>query len=91
MYCVNGAFYKLIKTDTPPPATTPPTTTTTPVVYSSGTGAITTLSADRITVTGDAVLSCTLSATSPSVTGYHVGDKVKMYCQGDALYALIKS
>ena len=47
--------------------------------------------ATRITVTGDAVLSCSLGATSPSVAGYHVGDKVKMYCQAGALYALIRA
>ena len=97
MYCLNGTFYRLIKstptTTTTTPAATPPppTTTTTPVTYSSATGTITTLGVDRVTVTGDAVLSCSIAATSPSVTAYHLGDKVKMYCQAGALYALIKS
>jgi len=98
MYCENGAFYKLIDPVTTSTATTtttttappppPPTTTTTPVTYSSATGTITTLSADRITVTGDAVLSCAIGTTSPSVTAYHLGESVKMYCQGSTLYAL---
>ena len=89
LYCQNGLFYKLIRTDTTTTTTTSTSTTTTTPVSSSGTGSITTLSVDRITVTGDAVLSCSIGATSPSVTAFHLGDKVKMYCQGGALYALI--
>ncbi len=96
LYCQNGLFYKLIRTDTPATTTTTTNTattttsiTTTSPASSSGTGSITTLSVDRITVTGDAVLSCSIGATSPSVSAFHLGDKVKMYCQGGALYALI--
>jgi hypothetical protein len=94
MYCVNGTFYKLVSTattttTTTTPTTTPPPTTTTPAAaYTYGTGAITTLSTDRITVTGDSVLSCSLGATTPSVAAFKVGDSVKMYCQNGALYAI---
>jgi hypothetical protein len=91
LYCLNGTFYHLIRPTPPQTTTTTTTPTTTPVTYSSATGTITTLSADRITVTGDAVLSCAIGATSPAVTADHIGDSVKMYCQAGVLYALIKS
>jgi hypothetical protein len=90
MYCLNGALYLLRHNDptTTTTTTTASTTTTTPVVTSYGTGTITALSADQITVTGDAALSCSIGAGSPSVTGYHVGESVKLYCRSGALYAL---
>ena len=95
MYCLNGALYQLRHNDLPTTTsttttttTTATTTTTTPVVTSYGTGTITALSADQITVTGDAALSCSIGAGSPSVTAYHVGESVKLYCRSGALYAL---
>jgi hypothetical protein len=86
MYCVNGVLYQLKHNDPPPATTTTSTTTTTlPQNVTSSTGTLTALGSSSITV-GD--LTCTVTNTSPSTSGFAVGNNVQMYCVNGGLYAL---
>ena len=93
MYCLNGALYSLTHTDAPPTTTETTTTTATTTTASgdaaSATGAISALSTSSITVhDGDRDLTCTIGSSSPSVSGFAVGNGVRMYCLNGALYAI---
>jgi hypothetical protein len=93
MYCQNGVLYQLKHAETPPPAptTTTTTTTTTSVQYTAMTGTITTLAGTISVQGGDGgheSLTCTVGASSPSTSGFSVGNLVRMYCANGVLYAL---
>lgn len=94
MYCLNGVLYQLKDNTTPLPTTSTTTTTTTttttmtqttPQNVTDANGTLSTLSVDRITV-GD--LSCTIDGTSPSTSGFSIGNSVRMYCINGVLYQL---
>src|SRR5205823_10864001 len=57
--CLNGALYYIVKATPAPTATTTSGATT-----AGGTGKLTALSADSLTVTGDRSLTCTIGASS---------------------------
>ncbi len=90
MYCINGVLYQLRLNESSTTTTTTTTTTTAPTTTSSditGTdGTIGALSSSSITV-GD--LTCTIGGSSPSTSGFTVGNDVELYCKSGALYALI--
>ncbi|MBV8080029.1 MAG: hypothetical protein JO186_06590, partial [Actinobacteria bacterium] len=44
-----------------------------------------------ISVTGDRTLTCSVSSTSPSLGGFHVGDAVKMGCHNGVLVGIVAS
>jgi hypothetical protein len=93
MYCLNGALYYLAHDDTPPATTTTTTATTTTTTTTNGTaasvtGSISALGGGSITVHADHDLTCTIGGSSPSTSGFAVGNGVKMYCLNGALYAL---
>jgi len=74
--------------------TTPITTTTTTSAGGTnayGFGSISALTATSISVTGDRTLTCSVSSTSPSLGGFHVGDAVKMGCHNGVLVGIVAS
>ncbi len=79
MYCANGVL-AYIKADTPPP-----TTTTTQQIVTHG-GILTALGTSSITVDS---LTCTLNSSSPSLTGFKVGDHVGVACAAGVLIKIV--
>jgi hypothetical protein len=97
--CVNGVLTSIAADGDPPkPAATTTTTTTTtapppaPSVTASGDGILTrggTLtSIGEHSLTVDS-LTCALGATSPSIAGFKVGDRVGIACQSNALIKIV--
>ncbi len=85
MYCLNGALYELrlntTASTTSATTTTTTTTTTTNPSYSYVSGTIQALSSSSITVgSGDASKTCSIGPSSPSTSGFSVGNSVGMYC-----------
>ena len=87
MYCLNGALYQLRHNETEPPPTTTTTTTTTAATtttepsYTYASGTIFALSSSSITVGSGAVsMTCSIGSSSPSTSGFAVGNSVGMYC-----------
>ncbi len=81
--CVDGVLNVLAKVDATPP---PPTN------VRSAVGAITALSPTSVTVQGDgAAVTCAVGDSSPKLGDFHVGDKVKLYCVNDLVYAIVKT
>ena len=90
--CQDGVLDRHPPGTTTTTTTTDPTTTTTPVAYSYATGTLTAFSSSSITVTGDgAPLTCPIGPDAQSLTEFHVGDKVRMYCQNGTFYKLIRT
>lgn len=95
MYCLNGVLYQLKHNDTTPPptttTTTASTTTTTESSYTYASGTIFALSSSSITVgSGDVSMTCSIGSSSPSTSGFAVGNSVGMYCSSSdgSLYHL---
>jgi ribosomal protein L21E len=77
--CTNGFLTAIAKVDAPPPVT----------IY--GTGTLAALSTTSISVHNDERdLTCTLTAVSPRLGDYHVGDKVKIGCTNGVLTAIAR-
>jgi hypothetical protein len=94
IYCLpGGGALQSIFANTTTPTTTTTTTTTTPTsgITTTGQGTITALGITSITVdtirTGP--LSCALTSTSPSTTGFKVGDYVGLGCGNGVLLVIV--
>jgi len=60
-------------------------------VYTGGIGALTALSSSSFTVhTDGGDLTCAVTADSPSLADFHVGDTAKLYCKNGVLFWIAK-
>jgi hypothetical protein len=85
--CKDGSLVGITQVSVPVP--TPPTT---PVVTRTGQGTLSALSTTSVTVhTDGGDVTCSLSAESPKLGDFHVGDKVKFGCRNDVLLAIYKA
>jgi hypothetical protein len=83
--CLGGVLaYVVADTDAPKPTTTEPTTTTTAIVTRGGT--LTAIGEHTLTVDG---LTCYLYPSSPSLTGFKLGDRVGIACQSNVLLKIV--
>jgi hypothetical protein len=100
--CTNGVLTAIARAETPPPAPTPtptptptpapaPAPTPTPTVTTMTTGELISLSPTSLTVRSDGgERSCSRTGASPSLDGYHVGDRVKVTCVNGVLTAIAR-
>jgi hypothetical protein len=84
MACVDGTVVALAKADAPPKTTPPPATTAGGTITALSTSALTIHNAEH----GD--LTCSLGPSSPSLDGYHVGDRVGIACADGTLVKIVR-
>jgi hypothetical protein len=76
MICTNGVLTAIARAD----------------VITDGVGVLTALSADSLTVhTDGGDKTCSRTNDSPSLDGYHIGDRVKIYCTNGVLTAIARA
>jgi len=91
--CAGGILVRILRFGSAAPVSTVPASDANAAASpttASAAGAITSLVASSITVTGDRALTCALNSDSPSLSGYHVGDHVKIGCANGSLVGVAK-
>ncbi len=82
--CVDGVVVKIVRL---PRAAEPATTTTSPV---TATGEIDALTSTSIKLVGERDLACRLTDGSPSLTGFKIGDHVRISCLNGVLTSIAR-
>ncbi|MHB8643062.1 MAG: hypothetical protein ACYDA3_09290 [Gaiellaceae bacterium] len=91
--CSKGVVVAIGKvSDTPKTAAPKADPPKPPVTTRAARGTLSALSAASVTVTTDGGdVTCSVGDSSPKLGDFHVGDKVKLYCVNDLVYALVKT